>query len=219
MSRYDLIIFDLDGTLLDTTEGIVASVRRTIETNGLEALPADKLQKFIGPPVQVSFMDAYGINTEEAQALANDFRAIYSRPEYLFQVVPYSGIYEVLERLRNHGKRLAVATYKREDYARILLEQYQFDRYMDWIFGGDNENRLSKADIIEKCVCAAGNTLPDRIAMVGDTAGDAKGAKERGVDFIGVLYGFGFATEAERAQFPCALWAANMEELAKELLA
>lgn len=194
--RYELIIFDLDGTLLDTTEGIVESVRYTIEKNNLSELSEDKLLEFIGPPVQESFKDKYGVDADMAQNLANDFRQYY-KDKTLLLAKPYEGIYDTLDRLVHNGIKVAVATYKREDYAVRLLKHYGFDRFSDMLYGADNENKLTKGDIIQKCISTSKVSGLDKVLMVGDSIHDLRGAEAIGIDFVGVTYGFGFKSVDE----------------------
>lgn len=196
MNRYDLAIFDLDGTLLDTTEGVLSAVKYTMNEMGF-AIPDDKaLSAFIGPPIQDSFARTYGLEGKILQEIASVFRNKYSTEEYLLLAKPYEGIFELFEELCKRGIRPAVATYKREDYALTLLRHFGFDRYTDIMFGGDHENKLKKKDIIEKCMTVSG-VPKERAVMIGDTAFDAIGAEGMGVDFLGVTYGFGFETKKE----------------------
>ncbi len=200
INRYDLAIFDLDGTLLDTTEGILSSAKYTIKKMGLEALDDKALSGFIGPPIQDSFAEAYGLSGPILQDIATIFRNVYST-EYLLLARAYDGIFELFEELCHRGIRIAVATYKREDYALELLRHFGFDRYTDIMFGGDHENKLKKKDIIEKCITVSGVRDRSRIVMVGDTRHDAIGAKGMGVDFLGVSYGFGFKNSDDAAEY------------------
>lgn len=189
--KYDLVIFDLDGTLLDTTEGVLASVRHTIKTLHFKEMPEDVLSTFIGPPIQDSFAKAYGLEGPILQEIACIFRDQYSTVD-LLKAVPYEGIFELFSALRDCGAKTAVATYKREDYALRLLRHFGFHNYTDVMHGGDHENKLKKRDIIELCIKESGITDKSRVVMVGDTAHDAIGAEQMGVDFIGVTFGFGF---------------------------
>ncbi len=199
--KYDLVIFDLDGTLLDTTEGVLASVKHTIDKMGFAPQPDAVLASFIGPPIQDSFAKLYGLEGPILQEIAGVFRTQYSTVD-LLKAAPYEGIFELLSAIRAGGARNAVATYKREDYAVKLLCHYGFDRHMAVMHGGDHENKLKKRDIIELCIKESGVTDRSRIVMVGDTLHDAIGAAEIGVDFIGVTFGFGFKSEADVAPYP-----------------
>lgn len=192
MDQHKLIIFDLDGTILDTTEGILLSVEHTIDKYNLPKPAKDTLLSFIGPPIQVSFKKIYDLPDDTIQEMAVEFRNCYSGSENLFKAVAYDGIYELFSYLKKHGYQVAIATYKREDYALRLLKKFHFDDFTDIMFGGDNENKLKKKDIISKCLKKAGVDNPQEAIMVGDTEHDAIGAKELGMNFIAVTYGFGF---------------------------
>lgn len=198
---YEIVIFDVDGTLLDTTEGILAAVSYTIEKAGLKELPPQKLKAFIGPPIQESFAAAYGLEGEILQELATIFRDRYKNVD-LLKAQPYEGIYQVMEELGRRGIRQAVATYKRQDYAELLLKHFGFDRYTKLLFGADHENKLKKKDIIALCLKAGGVADPSVALMVGDTAHDAQGASQIGADFLGVSYGFGFRSGADADAYP-----------------
>lgn len=193
------IIFDLDGTLLDTTEGVLESAVHAAQMMGYEILPFDTMLKFVGPPIQNSFMRYYNCDIETAQKAANLFRNYYK--EYaLFKAKPYEGIYTLCDRLRMIDKRIAVATYKREDYALTILKHFGMDKYCTSIHGADNENVLSKADIVNLCIQESGGNK-DNSVLVGDTIHDATGALEAGIPFIAVTYGFGFKTEHDAMKF------------------
>ena len=192
MNRYDLAVFDLDGTLLDTREGVIHSVKYTIEKMGFEMISDEELSSFIGPPVQASFARIYGLEGPILQEIATTFRNNYKLHENLFRARAYDGIFELFAELRGRGITPAVATFKREDTALDVLRHFGFDKYTDVMFGGDHENKLTKRDIIEKCLTYSGVTDKSRAVMIGDTHFDAVGAEEIGVDFIGVTYGFGF---------------------------
>jgi phosphoglycolate phosphatase len=190
-NRYDLAVFDLDGTLLDTRGGVLSAVKYTIKEFGYEMPDEDTLRTFIGPPVQEGFARVYGLEGAILQEIATVFRNFYST-KTLLEAELYDGMIELFEAMRERGITPAVATYKREDYALKLLRHFGFDRYTDVMFGGDHENKLKKRDIIEKCINTAGVSDLSRVVMIGDTEFDAVGARDIGVDFIGVSYGFGY---------------------------
>lgn len=184
------LIFDLDGCLLDTSSGIRESVNYTLSALGLAKLNNDDLIKFIGPPIQISLMDYCNLSSDEAQNGANLFREYY-KEKALLKAELYPRIKETLNEFRKRGIKMAVATYKREDYAIKLLKAFDLTEYFDTIHGGDNNNKLSKGDIIKLCLSDLNCTNKDAI-MIGDTVNDARGAKALEMDFIGVTWGFGF---------------------------
>ncbi len=183
-------LFDLDGTLLDTGEGVLGAACQVIHEKGCPPLAQDLLRTFIGPPIKQSFAQTFALDEDEATRWTARFRELYSK-EYLLYARPYEGIYEVCKTLREAGIPQAVATYKPEGYARELLEHFGFGDYMQHMLGSDIQGKLSKADIIER---AAGLLdVPHAEAlMVGDTVHDAMGAQKLGMPFLGVTYGYGF---------------------------
>ncbi|MDE7305805.1 MAG: HAD hydrolase-like protein, partial [Clostridia bacterium] len=146
---------------------------------------------FIGPPIKNSFEKIYGIHGDRLQEMTDCFRYRYSA-EDLLKAKAYEGIYKVFEELRKKSVKTAIATYKRHDYAVNIMRSFKFDKYSDIIFGADNDNKLKKKDIIEKCISVSGVTDRRKVVMIGDSDNDAIGAEQLGIDFVAVTYGFGF---------------------------
>ena len=195
---------------MDTSEGILSSVRYAIKAAGYNELPEERIRQFIGPPIQDSFRQEFNLSSAEANELATIFRNRYKEVD-LLNARPYEGIFDALSSLRRDGYKLGVATYKREDYALKLLESFGFLEYFEVIHGSDFEGKLKKADIIEKCISALNLDNRDRIVFVGDTVGDLKSAASARIHFIAVTYGFGFKNEDQDKDFdalisePCEL--------------
>ena len=194
------VIFDLDGTLLDTTEGILESVKFTVKELGFPELPHKEILNFIGPPIQISFKKYYKCNEEKAQAAANLFRDYY-KDVALLKAKLYEGVYELCEHLKENQIKMAVATYKREDYALTLLKHFHFNNCCCSMHGADNNNVLKKEDIVKLCLKEMGGTSSDSV-LVGDTIHDAMGAAKAGIPFIAVTYGFGFKTIKDVESYP-----------------
>lgn len=186
---YRGIIFDLDGTLLDTSEGVLSSVRHTIKTMGYRELPEETLLTFIGPPVKRSLMEHYGLDDAEADRATAVFRDQYKNVD-LLKARPYDGILPLLERLKSRGFLIGVATLKREDYALTILEHFGIAERCDLICGSDFASKMQKTDVLDKCLKGL-NLSPAEAVLIGDTASDGSGAKCSGTDFIAVTYGFG----------------------------
>lgn len=210
------VIFDLDGTLLDTKEGILESISCAAEKMGFPPLSRGQLMSFLGPPLPQSFMKNYGCDEAEAARAAAAFREHYQSGAML-KAKPYRGIYALCRRLKANGIRMAVATYKREDYALQLLRHFGFDRYCDPMHGADPDNRLKKEDIMRLCMTEMG-AEPEQCVLIGDTRHDALGAVQAGTPFLAVTYGFGFHTEADAAEFPHIGTASKPAEIAEILL-
>lgn len=195
MNKYKAVIFDLDGTLLDTSEGIVKSTRYTIDALGFPPLSMERLLAFIGPPVKRSFQATFHLSEEEAIRAMNMFREHYSAHD-LYSAKVYDGIFDLLKYLQEHQIKIGVATYKREDYAADLLAHFNIAGYCDSIKGADKEGRYTKSDIVRNCMESL-EAAPRHTVLIGDSDNDAIGAKEAGIDFIGVTYGFGFQNERD----------------------
>ena len=196
MKKYKLIIFDLDGTLLDTSEGILSSVEFAIKQKGKTLPDGEILKTFIGPPIQNSFAKTFDITGTELDDMALCFRNHYKDYD-LLKAKPYDGIYKLCNDLKTHNYLLGVATYKREDYAKKILEYFHFNNYISVICGSDFNGKLTKAEIIKNSISVTGIKNYKDVVMVGDTKHDAIGAQSLGIDFIGVTYGFGFKAPGE----------------------
>ena len=122
-----MAVFDVDGTLLDTSEGVLSSVIYTIKKHNLPAIDEKTLRTFIGPPIQDSFARVYGIQGNILQELATTFRNQYKDND-LLKAVPYDGIYKVFDALIAEGIKPAIATYKRQDYATIIMNYFGFNK-------------------------------------------------------------------------------------------
>lgn len=186
---YKTVLFDLDGTLMDTSEGLVCSIDDTIDFFNLTPLSMEIKKSFIGPPVIKSFKKTYNLTDEKSIEISNYFREIYKN-KYLLKAKVYDGIFELLDLLRENNKKIAIATYKRDDYAKMLLSHFKIDKYCDFIQGADFENRLTKSDIVKICIDELKADTSNTV-LIGDSISDFIGAKENNIDFIGVSYGFG----------------------------
>lgn len=190
LKNYNTIIFDVDGTLLDTSEGIISSVNYTIENMGLPDLSNEEKEAFIGPLIHNSFRNKYGLNDEDTYKAAKIFRERYSTID-LCKAKLYDGVLELLKYLKTNGYKIGVATYKREDYALKILNEFGITPFCDCIMGSDFYGKLTKHDIINNCINKIGSNRSE-ILMIGDTDADKIGAEKAGIDFLAVTYGFGF---------------------------
>ncbi len=210
--QFKVVVFDLDGTLLDTSEGVLASIRYTIKKMGLTPLDEEKLHTFIGPPIQDSFANIYNLEGPILQEIATIFRNQYKEVD-LLKAKPYAGIYDVFQALLDNDIKPTIATYKRQDYATTILTHFGFDKYTNIMYGADHENKMKKKDIIKKALIDAGTVDYSDAVMIGDSDNDALGAQEIGINFIGVTYGFGFKNKKDVNKFPNIGIAKNTAEL------
>ena len=188
--KYDLYIFDLDGTLIDSSPGILNTVRYTLKLFNKTIPDIDTITSFIGPPLKQSFALHPEVSEKEADEMVVAFRQEYKKGEILNANL-YDGIVPLCQRLQDDGIKMAIATNKPEQFAKKLMKYFHLDGFIPVVCGADMEGLLKKADLIKKAMDLSGVTDKKKVVMVGDTSGDAISAEECGVDFIGVSYGFG----------------------------
>ena len=215
---WDIILFDLDGTLTDPKEGITKCVAHGLKHFGIEVEDLDTLTTFIGPPLIDSFMEFYGFSREQATEAIVKYRERYTTVGWA-ENIPYTGIHELCAKLKAAGKKLLVATSKPEGPAVRIMEHFDLAKYFDLIGGAplDNSERGRKAAVIEDTLRRAGVTDLSRCVMVGDRLHDIHGAHEVGMPVIGVLYGYG--DRAEHEAHGADYIAADLAELEAILLA
>ncbi|MBQ3512741.1 MAG: HAD family hydrolase [Lachnospiraceae bacterium] len=196
---YQVILFDLDGTLTDPGLGITNSVMYALKKWGIEVEDRSELYKFIGPPLQESFERFYGFSEEKAKQSVEYYRE-YFREKGLFENEVYEGIEDLLKTLHDSGYKLLLATSKPEEFAIRILEHFQLAKYFNFIGGASMDGvRSKKADVISYVLKKAGIEDLSKAAMVGDREHDIIGAKQVGIDSIGVLFGYGNYEELENA--------------------
>ena len=200
MKNYQIVLFDLDGTLTDPGVGITNSVAYALKKYGIEVADKTQLYPFIGPPLIDSFEKYYGFSEEEAKHAVTLYRE-YFREKGIFENEVYDGIAPMLEHLKNSGKTLIVATSKPEIFARQILEHFQLDGCFRYIAGANLDGtRSKKNEVIEYALEACDVTDRSSAVMIGDRDYDMIGAQKTGLDSVGVLYGYGNRAELEHAQ-------------------
>lgn len=200
MSNYDVILFDLDGTLTNSELGITSCVRYALSHFGIQVDDLSSLRKFIGPPLVESFMQHYNFTMEQAEEAVVKYRERFSTVG-LFENELYPNIDILLEKLKQRGKLIATATSKPENFAVRILEHFGLDGYFDEICGAElsTNGRNSKEDVIRYALSRMGVQDLSSAVLVGDTKFDVEGAKAVGIDCVGVLYGYGSRDELRDA--------------------
>ncbi|MHC3500769.1 HAD family hydrolase [Streptococcus suis] len=195
---YQTILFDLDGTLTDSGQGILNSVAYALEKMGIEEPDTANLNRFIGPPLYESFSRFYQLSPEDTQSAVDAFR-VYFKEKGMFENQLYPGIFPLLEELRTAGKTLVIATSKPEIFAKQILEHFGIAHYFDVIAGASlDSSRISKADVIGYAINQL-EAFPKHAVMIGDREHDIEGARMHQLPAIGVLYGYGNKQEFEKA--------------------
>lgn len=191
------LLFDLDGTLTDPQEGITNSVAYALEQYGIHVEDRTSLNKFIGPPLKDSFMEYYGFQEAQAEEAVWKYREYFNDDGILENKV-YPGIPKMLQCLKEQGKMLIVATSKPTVYAKRILERFELSQYFADVQGSEMDgSRTKKEDVIRYALEQNKITEIDRAVMIGDREHDIIGAKNCGVDSIGVLFGYGSRAELE----------------------
>ncbi|GFH41884.1 phosphoglycolate phosphatase [Lactococcus hodotermopsidis] len=192
---YKAIIWDLDGTLIDTSLGIFNSVRYTEQKMNLIPLSDEKLVEYIGPKLLDSYVKQFSLNKITAEK-AVVFHREYGNKKGIYESKVYPGIAEILKVLHKKGVKMAVATMKPEEMALKILTHFDLAQYFDEIIGMDSENTRNKKINIEIALNRM-EVISNETLMIGDSEHDAKGASDTDVDFVAVTYGFGMKSERE----------------------
>ena len=197
--QYKTILFDMDGTVTDSAPGIVNSIMYALEKFHITVEDRSLLYKFVGPPIKDSLKKYYNFPDEDCTRAVTYFREYFVK-KGMYENEVYDGMEQVLERIKNSGRRTILATSKPEEHAIQIAKYFRIDQYFDFIAGATmDSSRIKKADVITYALESCGIDDLSSAVMVGDREYDIFGAKETGLDSIGVLYGYGGREELERA--------------------
>lgn len=195
----EYILMDLDGTLTNSKEGITKCLQYALDYFGVTVNDLSTLEKYIGPPLEQTFREGFGFGKEQAEVAIEKYRERFV-PIGMYENKLYAGMEEALQRLKESGKVLIVATSKPEKFAVTILKHFGIDGYFDDICGANPEtNRNKKEEVIRYALEKHELTDLSDVLMVGDRKYDVEGARECGVSCMGVLYGFGNREELEEA--------------------
>ena len=186
--RYDTVIFDLDGTLTNSHDGITNAVRYALNKMNLPIPDEAGLRKYIGPPLVDSFQRYAGMDAAAAERGALLFREYYV-PTGRFENQVYPGIRELLKALHDGGAKVLIATGKPEETSWLILKHFGLDGYIDGLSGpSDSTSTAEKGELIVRVLRGVSY---QHAVMIGDRGSDIEGAHQAGVDSIAVGYGFG----------------------------
>lgn len=191
MKKYQVILFDLDGTLSDPKIGITKSVQYALQKMGIDEPNIDKLECFIGPPLQASFAEYYDFDEGNAQRAIDYYRERF-KDKGMFENKLYSNIPLLLKSLKEQQYTLVVATSKPTVFSEQILKYFNIDQYFDLVVGSNLDGtRTAKTEIIQYILDKYNKYKLDDFIMIGDRKYDMIGAKNTGIDSIGVTYGYG----------------------------
>lgn len=197
---YKVILFDLDGTLTESGEGITKSVQYALEKLGQPEPDLKKLEVFVGPPLLQQFMKYAGLDEKTAVKAVEYYRERYTDIG-IFENEVYLGVEDMLDKLRGKGYILAVASSKPERFVKKVLDHFDLTKYFHEIVGSEmNGGRTSKADVIEEALDRLHMAdHRDQVVMVGDKEHDVLGARKAGLKCLAVSYGYGSEEELKNA--------------------
>lgn len=195
---YKNILFDFDGTVFDTVEGVKRSVKYALNKNGMDA-PLDSLKCFAGPPLREIIREKYALSEDEITKMIEDFQEDYI-PVGLYLSTPFPGMSELLDELRLNGKKLAITTLKPRSMAVELLTRSGMLEKFDAVCGvkTDANDPMTKADVVADAMKFFGSS-PEDTVLVGDTKYDVYGGHEAGLRVVAVRYGYAAEGELEKA--------------------
>jgi len=200
LAEYKIILFDLDGTLSDPKEGIAKSVQYALTKMDIVEPDTDKLETFIGPPLQVSFAEYYGFDEMESKRAIAFYRERF-KDKGMFENVLYPNISSALKALKENGYVLVVATSKPTVFAEQIMKYFDLEKYFHLIVGSNLDGtRSSKTEIIQYILDKNTDFKCSEFVMIGDRKHDIIGAKNTGIDSIGVTYGYGSLEEIRGAE-------------------
>mgnify|MGYP003302710622 CR=1 FL=1 len=190
------ILFDLDGTLTDSGEGILNCAELALRHFNLPIPNRQAMRVFVGPPLHETFLK-FGVPEENVEEAVAVFRSRYTTVGK-FENTPYPGVHDLLQTLKATGHTLLIATSKPENMAIEILDKFTLSQYFDRICGATlDRSRISKEDVIAYLL--AMNGTAENMVMVGDTAFDVLGAAAHGIPTIGVSWGYGSLEEMQKA--------------------
>lgn len=196
-SKIRTVLLDMDGTILNSEQGIVSCVQYALSSIGIHEEDRVKLRCFIGPPLRESFQKYYHVSAKAAEELLMKYRERYE-PVGSLECEIYPGVREFLDFLREGGYRIAVSSSKPEKMCRKILHRFGMEDYFDEIVGATPDGRIdTKLQVLEETFRRMGKEVRKEAVLIGDTRYDAIGGAKAGIGVIGITYGFGTRSELE----------------------
>jgi len=191
-NQYEFILFDLDGTLTDAGPGILNCIEYALTDQGIELPERSDMRTFLGPPLAVTFREHFNMSDAQITQAIDKYRERY-HDLGMFENSVYDGVPELLQSLQASGIRMATATSKPEYSATRILQHFELDQYFEFIGASSLDgSRDSKSSVIHHTLTTTGaHPTTNSMIMVGDRHHDVDGAREHGIDTIGVLWGYG----------------------------
>lgn len=192
-TKYNLVIFDFDGTIADSSAGILDAHRYTMKKYGISEWTDEHLRELIGGNLLDIYMNSLGLDIEMAREAVRVYRDRYAKVGIKMATL-YPKCVDVLQKLKDNGYKVAIATLKADSFVKEMVVDLSISEYFDCIYGMTDRDDLSKADLIRMCIKNT-NVNAATTLFVGDSKGDLVAANEVETGFVGVTYGFGFRKE------------------------
>lgn len=199
--RWDAVLFDLDGTIMDSAQSVTQSVAAALRAIGAPLPPSERMVDFVGPPLRVGLREIAGLPPQDVERAITAYREIYHGGA-MFEATTFHTVPHLLDALQRHGYPLALATSKAVDSARRILEHVRLLENFAVVAGAAPDGtRSTKADVIDDAVRGLADLgyAVDRIVMVGDREHDVAGAARWGIPCVLVTWGYGERKEAHGA--------------------
>lgn len=197
------VLFDLDGTIIDSFQGITKCVQYALRSQDIEVESRDELRDYIGPPLKYSFRKHYDFDDAVIEELIRKYRERFDQVG-IFENELYPGVEDALRALKGRGYRIALASSKPEDACERILNRYGLLRYFDEVVGASADGRIfTKESVLTEVLRRMELAGPKEAVLIGDTIFDVEGARQVGMDCIAVSYGFGRREDLEQAGAAC----------------
>lgn len=199
MGTRKAVLFDLDGTLIDSSEGVTKCVSYALEHFGIQEQDYEKLKVFIGPPLVESFQKQYGFSREKSREAVEIYRKRYQTIG-IYECSLYPKVRECIASLKERGYLIGVASSKPEESCRIILEHFGILDLFDDVVGATFDGRIdTKEEVLNEVLRRWGQIPREEMCLIGDTIFDVEGANRVGIACVGVTFGFGNLEEMKEA--------------------
>ena len=193
------ILVDLDGTIVDSADGIKNPINYSLNKIGIEENREEVLNSFIGPPLVDSYMKHYSMSEKEAEEIVEIYREYY-KDNGLYENILYDGIVEVIQELKSKGNKIILATSKPKVFASKVLEQHNLTKYFDFVAGATLDHKISEKKDVIKYIIDNNDIEIDDTYMIGDTKYDILGGRFFNLKTVGVTYGYGTYQELKESK-------------------
>jgi phosphoglycolate phosphatase len=204
MTKYTTILWDLDGTIINSSPGVYASFNHTFKTVGMPELTPAEMQPFMGPPLRTTFQEILGLDHEQTEECLAIYRDYYLKQGGALNCELYPGVIETIQKSKAAGITNSLATSKAERGTKLVGEHFDFLKYFDVLgTAANDETRNSKTDVITYAFSELQkiNADPSRVILVGDRIHDIEGARHHNLEVVLVKWGFGNQQEWDLADY------------------